>query len=679
MDREGLAEKIIAMGGVHYNDLMSNVQYLIVGDRNTAKYKFCVRSRADMKFITQDAIAKLHDKWIKGMEMNDSAMSIDKNLMPVFENLNICVSRVLLDPEEIRQHFKPQEFREQGISHIQRIPIAAKDFFHEQKLILSVESNGGDALESLTLRHSCLVTSECEGRRYSKAKEWSRPILHPLWIFDSIVRGAAMVYEDYYYDPSASDSQYDSGCTVWNLVLDKRSRAADESEVPGQSKKKMRTTSAVWNSIMAPPPRPAPKIAGESAWKEDDEGGSDDGTENDAANTRIDVTRSMNVPNVGVVDTPSLEVALFNGLNFLCVGYEDKQLRILEKVILSRRGEVSHDANDDTVTHILIPASQGSQSLQILRLLPSPTKRRITEGQIIVVTEWFLERSMYFRLLQHDIWGKPIKGLLKHAGTPWKICVSGFTGVELLHLEKMIQYMGHTFCDSLSAERDLLVVNVQVFKASLTKNAPRLFQYKPSETLLCATLQAGLGQVLAMASKNKINAAKRWKVPIVLVAFLWEALRISLATTHTDVLIMPNVADLSWCVYAPSRYTKPHSILDYVKSMESTHDSQLDQTQNPGESVERPRAQVSPDTKSHLSRGEGSPSETVRKRRRELQLPSPRKPKHHQKYGPIAGSSTGELLQARLIQESELALDHECNDADITNEEPMTQVRYESS
>ena len=46
--------------GIHYSDLMTDVNYLIVGDRDTEKYRFCIKYRPDIIFIDADSIFTIH-------------------------------------------------------------------------------------------------------------------------------------------------------------------------------------------------------------------------------------------------------------------------------------------------------------------------------------------------------------------------------------------------------------------------------------------------------------------------------------------------------------------------------------------------------------------------------------------------------------------------------------------
>ena len=39
-------------------------------------------------------------------------------------------------------------------------------------------------------------------------------------------------------------------------------------------------------------------------------------------------------------------------------------------------------------------------------------------------------------------------------------------------------------------------------------------------------------------------------------------------STNKSHIIMPDITDLQWCVFAPSNYNKPKSLLEYVKNLD---------------------------------------------------------------------------------------------------------------
>ena len=112
-----------------------------------------------------------------------------------------------------------------------------------------------------------------------------------------------------------------------------------------------------------------------------------------------------NSPNV-------LESQLFLGFNYYTVGFDSREFDLLSKAIENYLGEISNDPNDDSITHVVIPAKKGYQSMLVLKVLPADLKLRIANGFVKIVTEFFIERCMFYKKIILDRWGQPMKGLV---------------------------------------------------------------------------------------------------------------------------------------------------------------------------------------------------------------------------------------------------------------------------
>ena len=273
------------------------------------------------------------------------------------------------------------------------------------------------------------------------------------------------------------------------------------------------------------------------------------------------------------------------------------------------------DPSTKNITHILVPSKTSNQVSLLLEKLPDSTRHKTVQGTVTIVTEWFVERCLFYGKIVLDSWGIPLKSLMTST-IPFKVCITGFTGIELLHLEKLINYLNLEYCDTLTSDRDLLVFNINVFKTSLAKNSPKLFEYPSNDVVDCPVYQPGSSSVSVTSSKNKIKAAKQWHIPIVSISYIWE---IVLQAK------LPNIQDLTWCLYAPGT-CKPNSMLDYVKSnIETTPKKRRDQS---------------------------------------IKFPSPRRNSKRQKFGRIVGRGSPTVTD-RLLEESRDEQDDE--EHDITN------------
>jgi DNA replication regulator DPB11 len=304
------------------------------------------------------------------------------------------------------------------------------------------------------------------------------------------------------------------------------------------------------------------------------------------------------------------------------VGFTQHQCNLLIKVIESNDGHIC-DTHDDTITHIVIPSKNGAESTSMTRILPADLKAGISSGSISVNTEWWIERAIFYNQIVNDNWGHPIKGLVALQEQKLKVCISGFTGIELLHVEKLLEYLGFEYCQTLTSQRDLLIINIQLYKQKLSDSNKELYEYEFQDILKCPISTT----VSLVSTTNKINAATKWKIPIVSIAYIWQGLQLSVNEDH---LILPEVADKRWCLFSPS---EPSKLGTYIKSMNKNKE----------------------ECKTPL-----------------MKLPSPRKPTDKKKYGRLTGTSLTTKLQGLNTEIETNAL----NELDFSQ---PTQIGYQEA
>ena len=107
-----------------------------------------------------------------------------------------------------------------------------------------------------------------------------------------------------------------------------------------------------------------------------------------------------------------------------------------------------------------------------------------------IVTEFFIERCLYYQKLLHpiDLWSKPFLStiefqvsssskLLHHefSSSPFlNVTITGFSGVELLHLTKVLNLlkpMGINYVEYLNKSTDILLINLAALP-SIPKTHP---------------------------------------------------------------------------------------------------------------------------------------------------------------------------------------------------------------
>ncbi|KAF6071773.1 BRCA1 C Terminus (BRCT) domain family protein [Candida albicans] len=630
--RREVVEKIETLGGIHYSDLMTDVNYLIVGDRDTEKYRFCIKYRPDIIFIDADSIFTIHKHWINGEDENSDLLRIEKYRLAIFAQLNACFSRIEMSTSQIDHLVNTVKFRQRTNT--------SPEYFRPKNLFKLFVDN-----------------ADPRGTRYNKALEWNVPAIHPIWIVDSVLRGAALDWKDYILNNNPNDC-YDRGCDVWPEVFDCQEKQKQKSQQqPKRSestepevKRKItnnKTNADIWNSIMDHTKKQTKQLIHDKTWDDDDE----EEEEDDDDDTQTKNEKVNQYKNITTIPNNGKQKPELNGFNYYTVGFDSREFDLLSKAIENYSGEISNDPNDDSITHVVIPAKKGYQSMSVLKVLPADLKSRIANGFVKIVTEFFIERCMFYKKIILDRWGQPMKGLVPSKKS-FKICTTGFTGIELLHIEKLIRAFNFEYCETLSEQRDLLILNVNLFKKSLM-NSPKLFQYKCKDIINCPTG----GSVSLMSSKHKVEAAKRWNIPVVSVAYLWEILELSTNKSH---IIMPDITDLQWCVFAPSNYNKPKSLLEYVKNLDkASRESSFSPKSQENEALEEPTMDNS------------------------VRLPSPRRVNSKQKYGKLVGGKSPKSIKRKLLEAANSFADgqndHSINPDVTIEEDSMSQIRYQDN
>lgn len=250
---------------------------------------------------------------------------------------------------------------------------------------------------------------------------------------------------------------------------------------------------------------------------------------------------------VGVRSTRKGEpVGLFAGCVFSHYGFNDTQVEKLMKVLKDNGAEVQ-DEYDMTITHVVVPSSL------IMEEIPGKILRLNSVCDSKIVNEWFVERCLFFKRLINDSWSLPPQKL--DLNYDFKVHITGFNEIESMHLLKLIANLNLTPSIELTENCDFLVTNLS--SLGLTEaNSPQLFKYKFKDILTGKSKSSSASSV--SLTKKKINSAKKWNIPVVSIAFIWEL-------SQTGVL--PTVIDPQWCIFAPRNFQPAANFLEYARSM----------------------------------------------------------------------------------------------------------------
>lgn len=593
-DRQVLADQVATLGGTFHVDLMSLVRYLVVGKRDTEKYKFSVRYRHDVTFLGTHAVSEFYKRWRAGQ---DVVVSRDLEKLPIFSGYQVCLARITRPSEDEARKLMTERFRQPPTQSMPKI--MPEDPFLEAALSKVLSKLGASVSTTLTQNCSLVVATNASGKRHTMAKEWNKPIVHPIWIFDSCLREAAMNLED--YEISTGFNTYNSTSFVWKKLYLSRIASLDVNPLLDRQRERLplRKNPEIWTSIMDSAHPLLTKEVTTDTWSES--------TYSELDSKESDIVEEKN----SILSSQEQPSTLFQGLSFLPIGLTILEQNILKSVVESHKGKVVTYSEDESITHVIMLVKNGPQTQLMLLMLPSSVKRRLNEKGIKLVTNWFIERSIFYNKICDDMWARPMMGIVP-LKIKRKVCMTGFTGVELLHLEKLVSYLNLEFCETLNSSRDMLVVNINLFKDALSKSSPKLFEYRMKDVINCPVYasRSSSKSVATLSSKNKMTAARKWGIPIVSAAFLWEMVA---SLEGQANLMVPEVSDAQWCIYVPPKDSKTKS--GFIVAKEVARNT-------------LPRAELMNSSYSSVK------------------LPSPRKTKDREKYGRLVGR--GESLLKKL-------------------------------
>lgn len=533
--RRDVSNKINKMGGFHEVNLLSDSKFLIVGSRDSDKFRYCIRNRYDIRFIVSKDIDDMFNKWLNNETFNPYDYE-----MPAFANLKVCLSRIQFD------EFIKEEFGLIGINEIQK------------KLTAMVESKGGTISNSLSFTDKYIITNDFSGKKYNMAQNWNIPVLHPMWIVHSFRRNATYEVNDYL--PSALNKIKEI-----SLELNKK-RSRDDFEKnddDNEDEKKeliiKRKNPKIWESIMS-----NSIITNNSLKLNEWDDKDDDEIKN--FNKNIKTFNSVSIPKVSnssILNPKPVDKSsnLFKDKKFLIKFFNLKQLNLLKKVIESHNGIILNEESND-LNYLIIPSD-----FEIDQIPPHFKK-------YLILTEWFIERSLFYSKIKIDQWGKPffktfsknLNFLKNYPKDGLNVAITGFQGIELLHLTKIIEnlliihdnYSKNIFNlkENLNKTIDLLIINIDLLNLS-TKS-----QYLIDKNPSLFSNQSEFSKSSLNSTHSKLKFSKSNHIPILTISYLFEFFLID---HNSEEKI--NIDFKDWCLYCPNNL----NINDNLKKLLSSY------------------------------------------------------------------------------------------------------------
>ncbi|KAL1797680.1 hypothetical protein ACET3X_004286 [Alternaria dauci] len=459
--RAKLASIGAQMGATIKLDLTSDVTHLIVGSTDSAKYRYVAKSRDDVKVLAPEWLEALREVWMAGDDVLDMAALEHEYRMPTLAGLKICLTG--FDNPEQRKSIQE-----------------------------TVDANGAEYHGDLTKSVTHLIAAAPSGKKYEHALNWRMKIVALEWLHQSLERG--MVLDEALYNPTMPVQERGKGAWDRKLpaspALGKRTRDAETSQALNPFRRKLRRSAstkvgsqsdAFWAGITAPS---FERQLDEDEWTEDIA----TKPESTHASTRTHTPAASVNANDTLTEAQlddhadnhdqslppqSNDVSQYDGIfegRVVCThGFDVDKTSILRQHLESNGAQVIRVADLNNASfddlrrgYLVIP-----HDVEVdLTVLPERAGAHLN-----LVTNWWVERCLYGKRLVDpagDVLSRPFKKLSISGFSGLTINSTGFSGIELLHVTKIVTLMGASYDEQLSAKTSVVICNPP------TVNTPKL-------------------------------------------------------------------------------------------------------------------------------------------------------------------------------------------------------------
>ena len=436
--RQEIVDKATRMGATHRSDLRSDVTHLIGISIQTEKYQFAAKYRNNILFMHPKWIERTHDTWINGEDVL-VAESERIYALPIFYKTLICVTNVALE---------------------ERIPM--------QKVLVA---HGATFTADLTPKVTHLIVAACHGEKYRHSFLWNVPRVTPEWIAQSIARGAAL--DAKLFDPDIAAEEQGVGAWVKGVGVEtKRSLIQKTDSFQAVTSLKVRNTKkrkamedGMWNDILSQ---------------------SEQQTIMTTKAPSINDTYSRQIPPPPL---PPPREKILERYAIKAWGFTSDRRKIISAIVKDHGGVFLEEESDRP------PTAVTSTYTIISHTVP---EEDAPHG--LIATEFWIERCLYSKSFVDPSYFlcQPAKGPLPRPGMAHLlISITGFSGIDQLHVSKLIQVLGATFCETFTAQRSLLIAGKK--SASQDKVAKALEWNIPVVTL------SWLSDIAANSANTKSN------------------------------------------------------------------------------------------------------------------------------------------------------------------------------
>ncbi|KAH1708615.1 hypothetical protein KXW54_007530 [Aspergillus fumigatus] len=438
--RTELATIASQMGAAHKFDLTSDVTHLLVGEINTAKYKFVARERSDVVVLKPEWVEAVRQSWMQGEDTDIRALEQQYRL-PTFMGLAICITG-----------FEDMAYR----NYIQDTAIA----------------HGADFRKDLTKSVTHLIARNTEGQKYKFATQWNIKVVTMKWFTDSIERG--MVLEETLYHPLLPQEQ--QGVGAWNRTAPPaKEKAADAENSSNPRPRKLRRIAStklvdqnegIWNAIVGAgfennelrlstnsqlknEDVTSSKITRKASVVQEAKSFASETTFAEAQGSRQDTSEVRQASNNGFLD----------GCYFFIYGFSPKQTSVLRHHLSYNGAQLVSSLSE--LSRPAIP-KRGHGLYKIVSYKTPRSEIPSTDDLAFdcdVVTDMWLERCLEAKTLvppESHIACTPLPVFPIPGFHGMKICSTGFSRIDLLHLSKLVDLIGATYDEYLTPKASVL-------------------------------------------------------------------------------------------------------------------------------------------------------------------------------------------------------------------------------
>ncbi|EER38764.1 BRCT domain-containing protein [Histoplasma capsulatum H143] len=437
---EEIAAVATQMGAVHKFDLTSDVTHLIVGELNTPKYRYVAKERADIKVLKAEWVEAVRSSWVLGGDTNLQQLE-EQYRFPTFAGLSICLT-------------------------------GFDDMNHRNSLQKLITENGAEFRRDLTKSVTHLIARSGYGQKYKYATLWKITVVSLKWLQDSLERGMAL--DESLYDPLLPDEE--QGIGAWNRsapVVTVKPKAVTAN--PQRTRKIRRVASMklggqnedIWTDIVGD----ATKASGSTINLKTEPSGQMADTpaaiqepKSFASETTITERTHPATTEIPMQKSQELDITrrgFWFGARFFIKGFSSSQVSNAETHLLSRDAQIvsslsalaSEVPMNGHATYILVPHNLPRSEIPSIDDL-------VIEPEI--VTDLWIEKCLHNNALvppEAHITSTPFPKFPIPAFQGLRVCSTGFSGIDLLHLSKLVKVMGATYDEFLTPKASVLICN----------------------------------------------------------------------------------------------------------------------------------------------------------------------------------------------------------------------------